>query len=51
VIELGGELATYVDVREQLAKDIWNAEVVSFILLAILLVWVFRPRWWRPPCR
>jgi len=41
VIELGGELATYVDVREQLAKDIWNAEVVSFILLAILLVWVF----------
>jgi uncharacterized membrane protein YdfJ with MMPL/SSD domain len=41
VIELGGELATYVDVREQLAKDIWYAEVVSFILLAILLVWVF----------
>ena len=40
-IELGGELATYVDVREQLAKDIWNAEVVSFILLALLLVWVF----------
>jgi len=41
VIELGGELATYVDVREQLAKDIWNAEIVSFALLAILLVWVF----------
>ena len=40
-IELGGELATYVDVREQLAKDIWNAEMVSFILLAILLIWVF----------
>ncbi len=40
-IELGGELATYVDVREQLAKDIWNAEIVSFILLAVLLVWVF----------
>ena len=40
-VELGGELATYVDVREQLAKDIWNAEVVSFILLALLLVWVF----------
>lgn len=40
-IELGGELATYVDVREQLAKDIWNAEVVSFVLLALLLVWVF----------
>ena len=41
VIELGGELAIYVDVREQLAKDIWNAEVVSFALLALLLVWVF----------
>ncbi len=40
-IELGGELATYVDVREQLAKDIWNAEIVSFALLAVLLVWVF----------
>lgn len=40
-IELGGELATYVDVREQLAKDIWNAELVSFGLLAVLLVWVF----------
>jgi len=40
-IELGGELATYVDVREQLAKDIWNAEIASFILLAVLLVWVF----------
>jgi trehalose monomycolate/heme transporter len=40
-IELGGELATYVDVREQLAKDIWNAEIVSFVLLAMLLVWVF----------
>jgi len=40
-IELGGELATYVDVREQLAKDIWNAEMASFALLAILLVWVF----------
>ena len=40
-IRLGGELATYVDVREQLADDIWNAEVVSFALLAVLLVWVF----------
>lgn len=40
-IRLGGELATYVDVREQLAEDIWNAEVVSFALLAVLLVWVF----------
>ncbi|MEW6678788.1 MAG: MMPL family transporter [Pseudomonadota bacterium] len=38
---LGGELATYVDIREQLEKDIWRAEVVSFIFLAFLLVWVF----------
>jgi RND superfamily putative drug exporter len=40
-VQLGGELATYVDIREQLAKDIWHAEVVSFIALAVLLVWVF----------
>ncbi len=40
-VQLGGELATYVDVREQLAKGIWRAEVVSFIALAVLLVWVF----------
>ncbi|MCP5278091.1 MAG: MMPL family transporter [Thiobacillus sp.] len=38
---LGGELATYVDIREQLEKDIWRAEVASFIALAFLLVWVF----------
>ncbi len=38
---LGGELATYVDMREQLAKDIWQAEVASFIALGVLLVWVF----------
>ena len=38
---LGGELATYVDIREQLEKDIWRAEVVSFIALAFLLIWVF----------
>jgi len=38
---LGGELATYVDIREQLERDIWRAEVVSFIALAFLLVWVF----------
>ncbi|MBI5330973.1 MAG: MMPL family transporter [Betaproteobacteria bacterium] len=40
-VKLGGELATYVDIREQLARDIWHAEVVSFIALAVLLVWVF----------
>ncbi len=38
---LGGELATYVDIREQLARDIWHAEIASFIALALLLVWVF----------
>jgi RND superfamily putative drug exporter len=40
-IMLGGELATYVDIREQLERDIWRAEIVSFIALALLLVWVF----------
>jgi RND superfamily putative drug exporter len=38
---LGGELATYVDIRHQLERDIWRAEVVSFVVLAVLLVWVF----------
>ena len=38
---MGGELATYVDVREQLAHDILRAEVASFVALAVLLVWVF----------
>lgn len=40
-IELGGELATYVDVRDQLAQDLQRAELVSFLALAVLLVWVF----------
>ncbi len=39
---LGGELAVYVDVREQLDHDLKMAEIVSFVLLAVLLVWVFR---------
>ncbi|MDD5366565.1 MAG: MMPL family transporter [Gallionellaceae bacterium] len=39
---LGGELAVYVDVREQLDHDLRLAETVSFSLLAVLLVWVFR---------
>ena len=38
---LGGELATYVDIRQQLARDIWHAEIASFIALSLLLVWVF----------
>ncbi|MEW6120168.1 MAG: MMPL family transporter [Pseudomonadota bacterium] len=41
-IALGGELAVYVDVREQLDHDLRLAESVSFALLAVLLVWVFR---------
>ncbi len=41
-IALGGELAVYVDVREQLDHDLRLAEGVSFALLAVLLVWVFR---------
>lgn len=40
-VMLGGELATYVDIREQLEKDIWRAEVASFVALAFLLIWVF----------
>jgi RND superfamily putative drug exporter len=40
-VMLGGELATYVDIREQLARDIWHAEIASFIALSLLLVWVF----------
>jgi len=43
-IELGGELAVYVDVREQLDRDLRRAEIVSFIALAVLLLWVFRSR-------
>lgn len=38
---MGGELAMYVDTREQLEQDIWRAEVVSFVILSVLLVWVF----------
>jgi RND superfamily putative drug exporter len=41
-IALGGELAVYVDVREQLDRDLKTAEGASFALLAVLLVWVFR---------
>ena len=40
-ILMGGELATYVDIRRQLARDIWHAELVSFAALSLLLVWVF----------
>ena len=40
-ILMGGELATYVDIREQLARDILHAELASFAALAILLIWVF----------
>jgi RND superfamily putative drug exporter len=40
-ILMGGELATYVDIRRQLARDIWRAELASFAALSLLLVWVF----------
>lgn len=42
IVRLGGELAVYVDVREQLDRDLRTAEAVSFALLAVLLVLVFR---------
>ncbi len=41
-VSFGGELAVYVDVREQLDRDLRTAETVSFGLLAVLLIWVFR---------
>lgn len=41
VVRLGGELPTYVDTRSQLERDLRKAEWVSFIALAVLLVWVF----------
>lgn len=40
-VETGGELATYVDARENLERDVRKAEWVSLLLLAVLLVWVF----------
>ena len=40
-VEMGGELANYVDAREHLEHDVRKAEWISFVLLAILLVWVF----------
>jgi trehalose monomycolate/heme transporter len=40
-IEMGGELANYVDAREHLEHDVRKAELISFGLLAVLLVWVF----------
>jgi RND superfamily putative drug exporter len=40
-VETGGELATNVDARELLERDVRRAEWISFFLLAILLVWVF----------
>ncbi len=40
-IELGGELATYAETRQQLEKDLRTAELISFVSLAVLLVWVF----------
>ncbi len=42
LIRAGGELATYMDVRAQLTHDVERAEWISFAILAVLLVWVFR---------
>ncbi len=41
MIQTGGELATYVDARQQLERDVRRAEWISFGLLAVLLLWVF----------
>ncbi|MBK6744053.1 MAG: MMPL family transporter [Hydrogenophilales bacterium] len=40
-VRLGGELPTYVDTRAQLERDLRKAEWISFVALAVLLVWVF----------
>lgn len=40
-VRLGGELAAYVDSREHLEHDVHRAELISFGLLAVLLLWVF----------
>lgn len=42
LVRAGGELATYMDVRAQLTQDVERAEWISFGILAVLLVWVFR---------
>lgn len=40
-IHLGGELATYVEIRDRIGADVWRAELISFAVLALMLVWVF----------
>jgi RND superfamily putative drug exporter len=40
-VRLGGELATYAETRTLLENDLRRAELASFVLLAVLLVWVF----------
>jgi RND superfamily putative drug exporter len=40
-VQLGGELATYWDTRVQLEQDLRTAEVISFVALGLLLLWVF----------
>jgi RND superfamily putative drug exporter len=40
-ISLGGELATYVEIHDRISADVLQAEVISFAVLALLLVWVF----------
>jgi RND superfamily putative drug exporter len=40
-IRLGGELATYVDMREAIERDVPRVEWLSFLLLIPALIWVF----------
>lgn len=40
-IRLGGELATYVEMREAIERDVPRVEWLSFLLLIPVLVWVF----------
>ena len=40
-IRLGGELATYVDMREALERDVPRVEWLSFLVLVPVLIWVF----------
>lgn len=40
-IRFGGELATYVDMREALERDVPRVEWLSFLVLTPALIWVF----------
>lgn len=40
-VRLGGQLAADFDARERLMADVQYAEMISFVALAVLLLWVF----------